>query len=500
MPHLFKPSPRRCRLLLLVSNLLGWWCLCGIVAAPQLSRANIPGGGTNGPNVTLTDNGSTITLQNGLVAIVVTKADASIRTLNYTYNNNGSPQTANVLSGGNNGGVLYWTGNPASFGTMSFGASVVANTTNYAEIALLSTSASNGTMEVHFSLLKGSPGFYTSVILNHRAQDTTTGIVLRPNIYAGSIFNWMTVDAARSKVMEVSGGLSIGVQGAPKECYLWTNGIYAGQYEDKYKYSATMGETPAWGWSSVGSGGKNIGIWNISATAEYYPGGPLERSLMEHIGTTILNVFTGGYYGFSTDNSIQPAETWAKVYGPYFYYLNAITNTVTSASTAAQALYSNALAQAAAEATAWPYNWFTNANYTPAANRGSVSGTLNITDNGNPNASAAGMWVGLVQQPDPTVDPIYDFQQWCRPYEFWTKTDANGKFTIPDVIAGTNYTFYAFGPGAAGTFMSQNQTGGNPPILYKLPATPFSVTVPAEGTNDLGTITWAPTRIGATVR
>ena len=64
----------------------------------------------------------------------------------------------------------------------------------------------------------------------------------RDNIYAGSIFNWMSVDAARNRLMEVSGGSAIGVQGAPVEVSLWTNGIYAGQYEDKYKYSADFGE------------------------------------------------------------------------------------------------------------------------------------------------------------------------------------------------------------------------------------------------------------------
>ena len=63
----------------------------------------------------------------------------------------------------------------------------------------------------------------------------------RDNIYAGSIFNWMSVDATRNRLMEVSGGSAIGVQGAPVEVSLWTNGIYAGQYEDKYKYSADFG-------------------------------------------------------------------------------------------------------------------------------------------------------------------------------------------------------------------------------------------------------------------
>ena len=62
-----------------------------------------------------------------------------------------------------------------------------------------------------------------------------------------------------------------------------------------------------------------------------------------------------------------------------------------------------------------------------------------------------------------------------------------------------NYTLYAFGPGAAGTFMSQNQTGGNPPNTFNLPASPFSITVTGGATNNLGTVTWTPTRVGPTV-
>jgi len=348
-------------------------------------------------------------------------------------------------------------------------------------------------------MLRGSPGFYTTAMVTHRSSDGNMHIELRPNIYAGSTFNWMSVDAARNRLMEVSGGASIAVQGAPKECYLWTNGIYAGQYEDKYKYSATYGKQRAWGWSSVGTGGKNIGLWDISASMEYYPGGPMMRELMEHIGTTMLNVFTGNYYGMSTDGGLQSGETWSHTYGPYFYYCNAVTNTLIGTNAPAQALYADALAQAAAEQTAWPYGWFANTNYVPATNRGAVSGKIVISDAGNPNASAANLWVGLVQQPSTAWDSVYDFQQWMKPYEFWTQTDANGNFSVPAVIAGTNYTLYAFGPGADGTFMSQNQTGGSPPILCNVPASPFSVTVPANGTNNLGTITWTPTRVGATV-
>ena len=98
----------------------------------------------------------------------------------------------------------------------------------------------------------------------------------------------------------------------------------------------------------------------------------------------------------------------------------------------------------------------------PPRGRGAVTGQMVINDAYNPNASASNLWVGIVQQPA-VSDGVYDFQEWCKPYQFWTRSDANGNFTITNVIPGNNYTLYAFGPGAAGTFMSQNQTGGNPP-------------------------------------
>jgi autotransporter-associated beta strand protein len=475
-------------------------CCCLFAVAPVF--ANIPGGGTgSGANVTLVDNGSTVTISNGSVSIVCTKSGATITNISYTYNNGGGTQTINLLSGGNNGGQLYWensTDQGLTF-TYSLVADPANNGGNYAEIALTTTSVTNDVLEVHYSLLRGSTGFYVTAIWSHASTNGVFGMgECRDNIYAGSIFNWMSVDATRNRLMEVSGGSAIGVQGAPVEVSLWTNGIYAGQYEDKYKYSADLGVQRVWGWSSVGTGGKNVGLWNISASAEYYNGGPLKRELMEHIGTTILNMHNGSHYGMGTDGNFASGEVWTKVYGPYLIYCNNVTNTLTGTNQAALALYNDALAQGAAEQNAWPYSWFTNANYAPAANRGTVTGQFVIADSGNPNASAAGLWVGMVQQPVTTTN-VYDFQQWMKPYQFWVQSDANGNFTIPNVIAGANYTLYAFGPGAAGTFMSTNQSGGSPPLLYDLPASPFSVTVTAGATNNLGTVTWTPTRVGPTV-
>ena len=68
---------------------LGLLLGCGSGLFPQSLLANVPGGGTNGANVTLTDNGSTVTLANGIVSIVCTKSGATINHINYTYNNGG---------------------------------------------------------------------------------------------------------------------------------------------------------------------------------------------------------------------------------------------------------------------------------------------------------------------------------------------------------------------------------------------------------------------------
>ena len=480
--------------------LLGSICLISATGA----LANIPGGGTGtGPDVTLVDNGGTVTIGNGIVSILCTKSGATIDQINYIYNNGGGTLTNQLLAGGYNGGQLYWT-RLGSFPSGTFTYSLVANPANnggnYAEISLLSSSASNGTMEVHFSMLRGSTGFYVTAIWSHRGVDDATALgEERENIYAGSIFNWMSVDALRNRLMEVQpGSAAVGVFNAPVEVSLWTNGIYAGQYEDKYKYSADYGVTRVWGWSSVGAGGSNVGLWNVTASLEYYATGPMKRENKCHIGTTILNLLNSGHYGLGTDDGFAAGELWTKVYGPYFIYCNNITNAITATNQAAQALYSDALAQAAAEQAAWPYSWFTNANYAPASGRGVVAGTMVINDSFNPNASASNLWVGLIQQPI-SGEGNCDFQQWAKPYQFWVKTGADGTFVISNVIAGGNYTLYAFGPGAAGTFQSQPQSGGSAPNTLDIPASPFVVTVAAGATTNLGQVIWRPARVGATV-
>lgn len=494
----------KARFVVLAQKILTTAVLAGsIFSLIGTARANIPGGGTGtGPNVTLTSTATTATISNGVVSILCTKAGATINQINYTFDNGAGPQTLQLLQGGKNGGQFYWEN--GGFGSGTFAYSVVAdpatNGGDYAEIELLLTSATNGQMDVHFSMLRGSPGFYATVIWSHRASDVAMGTgEQRDNIYIAPYFNWMSVDAAHDREFGV-GASSVPAFFAPQEVSLTTSGILQGTYDDKYKFSADFGDERVWGWSSVsdskiGFVGKNVGIWHVLGSVEYYNGGPLKSELMD---APMVNMLNGGHYQMGTDSNFAAGEVWTRVSGPYFIYCNNVSNTLTDPVQASRALFADAQAQAVAEQSAWPYSWFKNPNYAPASNRGTVTGRFSINDSFNPNASPANLWVGVVQQPS-TTGAVYDFQQWEKPYQFWVKTDAQGNFSIPNVIAGDNYTLYAFGPGAAGTFMSQPQKGGNPPLLYNLPATPFAVTVTGRGTNDLGTVTWTPARVGPTV-
>ncbi len=471
------------------------------------SSGNVAGGVRDGGKpVTVTSDAKTMTLSNGIVSIVCDKASPAVPRINYTYDNGAGETTLPLLAGGKRGGEFYWE--LGGVGGGPFQCETVVNPAigdsahlkgEYAEIALLGPSPSSGVAEIHYSMLRGSPGFYITLILKHRKADQAMGLgEIRTNVYLSPTFTWQSVDQERSHQYNI-GGQSAGVAGAPKECTRWTSGFAAGQIEDKYKWSAHVGEERAWGWSSVtnepaGFKGHNVGVWNVLGSAEFYAGGPLKSDLMD---APMVNMFNSSHYQMGLDTKCDAGEEWTKSYGPYFFYCNNIAANVSNASKAAAALFADAQAQAAAERSAWPYKWFVNPAYIPASGRGTIKGRIEIEDRFNPNAAPADLWVGVARKPRST-DGVVDFQQWAKPYQFWVKTDANGNFVIPGVIADDDYTLFAFGPGAAGTFQSQS-LGDAAPGMIDIPISPFSVKVTGGGTRDLGVVKWTPARVGPTV-
>ncbi len=91
---------------------IGWLAMAWFVTGAFTAFANDAGGGTNGvgADVTLTDNGSTVTLANGIISAVIDKNSADLNSLKFLG-------TETVLSGGGN--VYYSMDGQPIYRTMS---------------------------------------------------------------------------------------------------------------------------------------------------------------------------------------------------------------------------------------------------------------------------------------------------------------------------------------------------------------------------------------------
>ncbi len=430
------------------------------------------------PNsVTLQDNGSTVVLNNGIVKATITKSNAAVTSLVY----NG----IEMITGGYNGGQLYWSWNMPNYQnpsgcTYTLTANPQTNNFDYAEIKLRqtwNTSASTAAMDVdiYYSLPKNASGLYAAATLSHPTNyPAMPGGEWRMAGYPNPRFNWLSVDSLRNKTMPSASDMSnaVAVTNAPPEVSRITTGPYTNYYECKYDYSADFGDIDCWGWSSTTD---NVGLWITAPSKEYYPGGPKKRELLVHGTPVILNMLGGTHYGTGNETSVAAGEDWKKTYGPFLIYCNKVAPATPNAPIA---LWNDAKAQALTEQAAWPYSWFTNTDYRLTIGRGTVTGTLLIND--IVSQPAANTWVGLAIPPTGTGSQT-DFQRWSKNYQFWTKTDAAGNFTIPNVRVGT-YNLYAFGSSAIGQLSVFN-----------------AATVTAATTTALGNVTWTPARVAPTV-
>ena len=432
---------------------------------------------TSDTDVSIIDNASAVTLNNGIVKATINKYNGTVTSLIY----NG----LEMIKGGYKGGSIYWSWNMPNYQnptncTYSLITDPKNNNFNSVEIKLHmnwdgSTSKAAMDVDIYYSLQRNVSGLYASATLSHPASyPANPGGEWRMASYPNPRFDWLSVDSLRNLIIP-SGSAGIEpISGAPPENYLIKSGPFTNKYECKYDYSADIGETDAWGWISTAD---NVGIWITTPSKEYYPGGPMKRELMCHQSPVLLNMFGGTHYSQGNETAVAEGEDWKKTYGPFLIYCNKVP---VNTKKAPIALWENAKQTTKSEQLKWPYDWHNNVNYVKENGRGTVTGKLIIKDPGNPSASAADTWIGLAIPPVGSSNDT-DFQSWSKNYQFWVKTDINGNFTIPHVLPGT-YNLFAFGPGANGQLSLSKYT-----------------TVTAGSTINLGDIKWTPKRIASTI-
>jgi len=457
-------------------------------AAPVVAKPTV-----NAP-VTLTDDGGSWTLDNGILKATIDKGNSHMRSLMYHGIETMGP-----------GGI--WEQTPSGQVTRSVTIDPAQNGGERAEVAIKGV---NGRMdiEVRYAMERGSSGIYTYAIFSHEANYPAAGEgESRFITQLRSIFDWLSVDADRNMLEPSPEDLGRGVVIHAKEQRILSTGIYKNSVEHKYNYCAVLYRTPAYGFSDTRD---HIGLFFVNPSAEYLDGGAEKLDLVCHMQSTILDYWTSGHYAGGACCNIPAGEKWNKVIGPIFVYCNALANPempsqadlATLAATAgnptippawkanATALWQDALAQAKTERARWPYDWVNGVDYPHKEQRGIVAGQLALDDPQAPTNRLPHLTVGLAH-PDYTSNAGGFVLRsgngnritWAHDgnyYQFWTDGLDDGTFTIPNVRPGT-YTLHAFADGVLGEFA---QAG---------------VIVKAGEAVNLGKLDWKPVRYGKQV-
>lgn len=311
-------------------------------------------------------------------------------------------------------------------------------------------------VEIRFALERGAQGVYTYSIFEHQKEyGLTTLGEARVCFKLADMFDWMLADdhPKRNKLY-------------PKELR-----------ENKYNYTTLQSENPAFGWASTT---KNVGFFIVNPVMEYMSGGPTKIEFLVHRDTNyiaapcVLNYWRSSHYG-GANVTVAPGEHWTKVVGPIMVYVNSGNDP--------QAMRRDAIAQQKKEAAKWPYNWVKGVDYASKEQRSTVSGQLVLNDPQNRNAKMSVVRVGLThpayqipaaQAPGAlSTARTIDWQEDAKHYQFWTKGEDNGRFSIPNVRPGT-YTLHAFADGVLGEYTKANVVveAGKPLNLKKLDWTP----------------------------
>ncbi|GLT93697.1 hypothetical protein SLE2022_114760 [Rubroshorea leprosula] len=303
-------------------------------------------------------------------------------------------------------------------------------------------------IDKRFVLLRGSSGFYSYAIYEKLKEwpgfsigQTRITFKLRKDK-----FQYMAVADNRQRKMPLPDDRLTGrcQPLAYPEAVLLFNPVdpeLTGEVDDKYQYSCENNDLRVHGWISFDP---PVGFWQITPSDEFRSGGPLKQNLTSHVGPTTLAMFHSGHYaGKYMTLEFQPGEPWKMVFGPVFIYFNSSTK-----GDDPLWLWEDAKIQMMNEVQSWPYSFPASEDFQKAEQRGNVSGRLLVQDRyiSDDCIIGSGAFVGLAPPGN-----AGSWQTECKNYQFWTRADENGFFSINNVRTG-EYNLYAWVPGFIGDY------------------------------------------------
>ncbi|KAM3201384.1 putative rhamnogalacturonate lyase B [Capsicum annuum] len=333
-------------------------------------------------------------------------------------------------------------------------------------------------IDKRFIMLRDTPGFYTYTIVE-RLEGWPHSYIQNLRIVfklQQDVFNYISVSDERQRFMPTAEDRENGKVLDYKEAVLLTsptNSNFKGEVDDKYFYASDNKDGKVYGW--VSNTNPPLGFWMINPSNEYRTGGPLRQDLTTHVGPTVLSVFVSTHYaGEDLAIKFQHEETWKKVIGPVFVYLNSDPLAMENPSI----LWNDAKKRMNEEVASWPYEFPVSKDYIKSNQRGTVRGQLLVHDRfiSKKHVPASNAYIGLAPP-----GQAGSWQRENKGYQFWTKTDSNGNFVIENVISST-YDLYATVSRFIGDYKYESD-----------------VHVTSGGDIQLGNLVYEPPRKGATI-
>jgi rhamnogalacturonan endolyase len=497
-----------------------WTVLSLIVARPAAAAT--------AAKVTLTQDQTSYTLDNGIVAAQISKTTGDLVSLKY--------EKLELLGGDTEHPSGHWRSGPPDNAQTTTAITIDpdVNKGQRAEVMVRGTilaqargpAAAGGGQaapeavdpsayiidsEVRYCLASGDRGIYTYQSLVHHAgyrqfAPPQGDFTLR---LSPAIFDRISIDGNRDKLMPSPAEWNQATPLNIPQARRIKTGAFAGQVECGFDYDSNLFETRVWGWAGSGKsvGGKPVGVWIINPSVEYVQGPPASSAPTvyrnEADGAPILVNHWCGDIGAQPPTQpvmVGDGQTWSKVIGPFFIYCN-------------KGERNDAVGTAIRETESWPYDWVKNVDYSPREERGTVRGQLvfknppsrqpdppqfvTVNQNGTPvvvrvqyplppprpplipdEAPMKNLLVGLVPHVNSKASFDEAWQHDARSYQFWARGDSDGQhFVIPNVRPGL-YDLYATADGVLGPYITQ------------------LVSIRAGQISDLGRLDWTPTQYG----
>lgn len=408
------------------------------------------------PGVRLHFHDKNVVVDNGLLQLTLSVPDGIVTSIRY----NGVDNLLEVLNKESNRGYwdLVWSA-PGSKGIFDVikgtDFRVIVHTEEQVELSFtrmwdhsLEGKFVPLNIDKRFIVLRGSSGFYSYAIYEHLKDwpdfdigETRITFKLRKDK-----FQYMAVADNRQRFMPLPDDRLSGrcqTLAYPEAVLLVNPKIpeHQGEVDDKYQYSCENKDNRVHGWICTNP---PIGFWQITPSDEFRSGGPHKQNLTSHVGPTTLAMFLSAHYaGQDLVPKFREGEPWKKVFGPVFIYLNSAPIGDDPFS-----LWEDAKIQMMTEVQSWPYSFPASEDFQKSDQRGNFNGQLLVLDRSISEdcLSAKYAFVGLAPPGE-----AGSWQRECKDYQFWTRADENGYFSIKNVRTG-DYNLYAWVPGFIGDY------------------------------------------------